>query len=838
MKKTFAIILVLVLGLVLFSACTGDNTEAELDKALDELNKDVPLTATDAIILPTVSNGDISVKWISSDETILTSSGIVYRYLEDKTVDLKSELTLGGKTREKTFTITIPKLEGLTNITDVQTVDVDESHLLFVQVYGFTKDGYYVGNGNDVIYVESNEVPSIIGQNVLLNVRKKLDGNRPYYEELSKKLYLGTSGEVNFGSVPQNLDVFAQKDLNLEENFSTMIYSTGYVKIEDDSIYIDSTSLNTRVKLASNSVDATTDYLKTTLIKDNYVVKFKGFLHKNDGEMWEINITSNDYVEANEMSSIEILGQIVTFVNESIPKYIDKSIEQISLPTTHPLFTDAVISWNLLATEGLINENGVVYRLSDDKSVGVSYIVQYQNYDRTGNITMTIASSLDKVSELLTAEVYNEAKCLDGDIPGETCWNDKGVYVYRKTYNLEGIIVDKGSLFILLKDKDEDLYIPIVGITGNWTFELEKGDKLFFENVYLRTNGYALELYRGEYNPEKSTFGGEVPTLVYETISFDELEQLDNQSIETYLKLYEVEKSFVCYNGTHDYQIVISNIVEDCTENQTNDFTINETAYSSFVSYEARGSNKDGLVTASEVKDIYVKLKVYYRGMRRLIREKTLNSSGDKEVYVDVYKRELFALGYAEKVETTVEEEIEIYKNYLKKSLNSFAKLDGQSGDLRLYEDFLNNNYASYSLTKEMLNIDIKYVSSELTCSEDRFCPNEPYKRITHTPNGGSRIELTPGYVALKYNNEAYAGLFFLSYASDQMKQYIVDPLNNYPESGDDTTGAINLDNPNDGQAFTFDFSLKYEIYIDGIGTGEFIEHSISKEVVARDSQE
>ncbi len=106
-KNLFSLILLFVVSLSLF-ACTTDNSEKEL---LEETYATVfegidVLKVTEDISLP-LKVGDVTITWESSNEDVLTNSGIVTRQQGDEIVELKATLTYGETTLEKTVSIVV-----------------------------------------------------------------------------------------------------------------------------------------------------------------------------------------------------------------------------------------------------------------------------------------------------------------------------------------------------------------------------------------------------------------------------------------------------------------------------------------------------------------------------------------------------------------------------------------------------------------------------------------------------------------------------------------------------------------------------------------------------------
>lgn len=106
--------------------------ETVLESALNNLS--LPSTTMNNLDLVTDGLLDSTISWSSSDEAIISSTGVVTRQSVDTTVTLTATASLNGKTKSKTFDVVV--------ISSEQTVSTD----LFISEY-------FRGNSNDK-YVE------------------------------------------------------------------------------------------------------------------------------------------------------------------------------------------------------------------------------------------------------------------------------------------------------------------------------------------------------------------------------------------------------------------------------------------------------------------------------------------------------------------------------------------------------------------------------------------------------------------------------------------------------------------------------------------------------------
>ncbi len=832
MKKTFVVILssiVLLLGITgCFGGSKSETPENRLERALEELS--VPSTISEDIVLPSVSDTNINLVWESSDESILTSSGKVYRYETDKTVILTASVSLSGVNREKEFTVTVPK------ITELDIVDPDDEigteYKLLGVLQGTTTEGYYFETNGNMYYILSNEVPSIIGQKMLVNIKKsENEGIFAVYNELSKEIYTTVVEEIDFGEV-EDVNFYTQMDFEDSANYYQKVYTKGVVEITENEVYITQDGSD-KIKISSKTPSAVIEHIKSFEYKDTneYEVVLKGFLNTYADGVWEVTISTNDFIAADLTSDAKKMNIIFQYAIKAIPTYIEREVERINLPDTHPIY-GGIITWNLEGTNESISEEGLVTTAADDQNIAISFTVTFNGAARSTEINSVIEGNVDNIIDMMNEEIYNEAVCSSDQLPGEGCWNTSGVYVYEDKFNVKGIVVNVGASFILLKDLVEEVYIPIFVPLYSVYYDKNVGDILFFEGAGLRTNGYALEVYGGAYIPSKSTLGGPAPDINYTPINYQDFKNLDPKAFSTYEKLYQVEKAFTCSNERLDYFLIMEDTTNNCDANLDNTYIIDETTRSSLVEYELRGDNNSPGIAASETRNTYISMKVLYRGERTLLRKQMIDKV--EETLVNTRKVELYSLDYVEFPTLTAEEEKAVYDFFIREKMLYLQETDKTNMYLRMYDNIKGNESAAYDITNWAFNTDIRLVTGEssITCNLERFCPTDKYANLKHYDTNEN---ITPGYVVFNAGPEG-SGLFFIQYFSDKLKQFVVDPLNNYPEDGNpanpNNSGKLNYgENAPDGEVMQFTITVKYQVYVDDAPTGEFIEHTITKSV-------
>ncbi len=144
----------------IYDGAVSDATIATLTQNTAKLNSElyasqiatlmesVTLEATilyEDIVLPTPSSNGISVTWSSSNESVVSATGVVKRPAygsSDATVTLTATFSKGGISKQKTFTVTVPAaMDDKTSVTaDMEAIDI-KGHLdnLMAHLYLPTK---------------------------------------------------------------------------------------------------------------------------------------------------------------------------------------------------------------------------------------------------------------------------------------------------------------------------------------------------------------------------------------------------------------------------------------------------------------------------------------------------------------------------------------------------------------------------------------------------------------------------------------------------------------------------------------------------------------------------
>ncbi len=889
MKKIF--ILLAVIPLFLFFVACDKETEEKTDEVIlsEALEK---LTFPDTIdsdqTMPTNLDGKIQLEWESSDPTVFTADGKVYRHEEEKLITVTAKATLNDAKKEKAFQTAVLALDTkkIDDIVADTTISADEQLYIFTTVYIKVDNGYYVVNEakSNLYFVESSDMTSIeVGKKILINVNKKTEENIVCFTELSRKIYseIDEVTKENYGEEESlsNVTLLAPELANYGKLFTTL----GKVQKEGNVFSIVDLGTDEYKFILS---DKNTSEVKAKLENaiGEFKISFAAILtnYNTEAEAWEILIPSEDFVVKSEISKLDNLRIVMDYAARQIPNTIDREINRISLPTTHPIITDATIEWKLNDTDGYIAADGTVSRPLYSKNAKIIYRVLYDNYDQSGSVYTTIKSMTFDIDELLSDKYYNEAKCDEGDIAGDTCWNeDTGVYNFSEKLSVRGIIVDiTKSYELILKDVKEDVYIQISGLDSNtWKKihdDIGVGKTVYFEKAGLRTNGFALEL-----NASSATFvesatenTNAIGEYNYTDITFAEFNELDFKKLETYRKIYKIKKAFI-YNRD-GYTIVgeDSSISGNMAEENTK-FTLGKPGSGTTLrTWKGLGeisyteSDNDYYVPEA-LTFVYADIPVFIRGNRNIISKTeyfpvlSTGEFGAKQTSRITYNKTiLYSLGYAEKSDlVTKDEEKKLLEYFVKKvvdrnlektlspsdnyMVSKYSYTESQNRVTTYFPNaILNDEYSSGYVTWQFLqhNVDIKISLNTgetlptLTCDKEKFCVSEAYdERIHETDNRLDYKVLTPGQAYIQQSTQT--NLFILTYQKDSHKKYIADPLNNYPDNIGDRSGKgdysnndnVNLNSTISGETFTFTLELKYEYFIDGQSTGEFIEHTVTK---------
>lgn len=91
------------------------NCEKDVEEAYDALDIDASLIETGDLELPSAGKNAAAIKWLTSDASVVSESGKIYRGSESKTAELTAVITRGDAQRRKSYKITVPSGSGENN---------------------------------------------------------------------------------------------------------------------------------------------------------------------------------------------------------------------------------------------------------------------------------------------------------------------------------------------------------------------------------------------------------------------------------------------------------------------------------------------------------------------------------------------------------------------------------------------------------------------------------------------------------------------------------------------------------------------------------------------------
>lgn len=560
MRKIFGLVSILGI-LIFFAACdlSGDSTGGKLNEAYEALNIEGNVEYNGAGVdelsfLPKTENGT-NVKWTSSDETVIRTDGKVFHYLEDKMVTVTAELSFEGETKEKTFEVTVKKIDDDVTLSQVFEAQ-DESQVVSLStVHGVLKTGFYVNDGLKTIFVESNVENVVLGGMAFVSGVKKTSGSQMYIEANEKtSFYLGTSGNVEVPTTKKPMVVVAGANPEIADTYGTKFTTDAVLQKEGDEFFL--TSYPEYVKAAVNSTESTVQELTNNLGKK---AEFSGMYHKNVDGIWEIVVLATAFDDLDNTAKILEISKWLTTKFPS-DGFID-GITQLDLPSTHPVY-GGEIEWGTDGTHGIIDKNGVVSApIVDNFDIQLTYTIALNGESVTSSpdgqvrpIILKMSSMIMDVREVANEEKYNEAK---------TQWSSTGYFEFAANYHVKGEVIsykkvkdpNTGERYaILMRDLETEDIITYMGNKNDSDNEdFNVGDIVTLSDVKLITLGKKLFITQKIVNGmiQGSVFEVEAQsnpdlTITYVPVTVDEFMALDFEDFSTYNKLYEVKDAYVC----------------------------------------------------------------------------------------------------------------------------------------------------------------------------------------------------------------------------------------------------------------------------------------------------
>ena len=323
--KNFSLLLIIFLSIILYAGCNktkpNDDENANkinpLDKVIEVFESlNLPEETSVDLSLNTIYNEVVIATWTSSNEAIMTSSGVITKSLEDRNVTLTVELKYETASLTKEFTVKVLKDEKLYN-----------DHLLVESVM------------EKLILTNS-----VISSNIILP--KEVDGVSITWESMSPEI-IDNEGNV---VLPKNetevilVGKFTLANITLEKEFKVTIASSDILVIEvinqklENFSFIKETSTDVDLPSSFDDMSITWESKTISYINSNGVVKrsektrnakleatftYEGVSVKKIFEFKILAYTIEEMLET-ELAKIDI--PTLTNVDLSLPVYFEYDI--------------------------------------------------------------------------------------------------------------------------------------------------------------------------------------------------------------------------------------------------------------------------------------------------------------------------------------------------------------------------------------------------------------------------------------------------------------------------------------------------------------------------------
>lgn len=246
--------LVLVLGACKENELAKDDPVALTDfELVDEVYKQLSIEGLSAVsenipldVSYTIGEQTVSISWISSDETIVSSSGTVFRpshLVGDTNITLTATISHGAQTEQKVFELTVKALDEL--IVDPSDSDCDGMITLNGDtVVTLTQGFYYRDPEVESEYLSTNTTCPTSGE-IWYEVTYSYNGGEPS-EGLNTTLIGQHIATYNQKSSEYGINNTATRTINIIEDTSANVESPEEITVDDvrilNEIYVNNTS--------------------------------------------------------------------------------------------------------------------------------------------------------------------------------------------------------------------------------------------------------------------------------------------------------------------------------------------------------------------------------------------------------------------------------------------------------------------------------------------------------------------------------------------------------------------------------------------------------------------
>ncbi len=320
--------------------------ELTIDGDLNNVTTDIKLTYS-------AYENKVQIVWTSSNTNVVDNYGNIVRQDEDITVTLTATMTINQLTDTKEFIVIIKAIETMTIKEVLESNDDTNVVVRNIIVVSISKDGYYITDNTDIIFVYVG-YSSITVQ---VNDKGLVEGTRATYNNLKQ------IKNATFTTVSTEVATLTATSISMEDYYSSDM--NGYYAIT--GTLISSTVLEYNgltIELSSNSLSLD---LLTTYIGKTITINLYSHIYKSSIAYFYFNGTTLDISERELSDEEKVQATILELsINERL-------FENIDLPLTNETYS-TTISWES-SNQVALSNTGVVTRQAEDTDVVLTVTV-------------------------------------------------------------------------------------------------------------------------------------------------------------------------------------------------------------------------------------------------------------------------------------------------------------------------------------------------------------------------------------------------------------------------------------------------------------------------------
>ncbi len=542
--KKIGISFLTILSIILLAACNS-GSQTEDNNLLNQVYSKLEIERTITSDISLSSNIDnVDIKWESSKPNSISAEGKVTRFANDEDLILTAHLEKNGNKKDKEFNVTVLKDESASKFKNVFS-KLNEQVTLVGSVILETKDGFYLYDDALAIFVKTDN------KNVSLNDIIKVTGvvseenNMVLIDQSNIEQYEGKKAEelnLNTKLLKNYTNLYALSSAS----FSTVVASNGIVYLDNEEVYIKYDAET--IKVSNRTQDAAINLLKQ---KESEKVTFTGVFDNFQNGQWEIvlgNIVEDNFTS---LTIGEKQGEVISWIEKQVPDKLDKDSSNLELPSTHPVF-GGNITWDLTGSQNVIGESGTINHISESTKFVLVYNLQISGIaNHRGEIeVLYVADAVNNISDFISSEYYDIAKCNVDEVMGEDCWDESGNYAAEDNiFNVQGkVLFIEGTEIILTNieytDTSTTPQIIVLKTIPEVVAKVTAGDNLKFAETHYSTEGYRPTLFSSNLiNIESGDI--DVTQIALEEKEYATVESMDLESFDTYSTLFKLKKIYL-----------------------------------------------------------------------------------------------------------------------------------------------------------------------------------------------------------------------------------------------------------------------------------------------------